>query len=510
MKVPVKSMIFFVIYTILLVLSSVLFSAYGQLTSTPAISAMFPYQPIENGLETNRDTDYSQRTLRLSTSDDLEFSLNFTTTNRNSIVDFVTAGKYQNDAYQFISTYFGNVLVTNQSGDQRSISWQAPTIERSSTDRVDINTTGKIHASNGPYKVRIAFSPCMNPPCLTSTYVSGSKIIVGIDPTSGIVKQTSTSLAVTTDLGFTTSSTNLNIDLADLGISTDPTHSIDFNLSPTAWLALSHIWRQVLIFTPWTIAFLWLQFQMTNNAGRAKKRIINSVTSMRPFLLAALVTFAAYEITWLQPVLNQVPYSDPNRHDPWNQLLPNHYPSTVGAVLGLVALWSWRVKLQRTPSVRMAIIGSKVLTLFFGMTALGIAGYSLTSDSEYFVSIQSYIYAAAIVIVCLGALGVSRRLCTDTGWILDGLCAAALVAGISILSTVSYSVTSAVVSGILTILILSTFVVTFVWSLIQSLTAPLPFRRRVRTWLEIAVILFAVAFVLPVDRSSYDVFPFSP
>lgn len=503
MKVPVKRVMAFIFSVIILSLSSLILSGYGSWPQSVAGLRLFPF-PESSAFDSDiLRVSQGERSVSIQTGESLTLSFQLSTFSDDAVVSDVTAGRFRDFPEAFIGHYFGGLSAWDRGGgDFVRFRWTAPIVERTEGGRVVISARGESRTTNGRLELRAEWATCTNSPCQIDIEVAGSKRLVAVDPPYGISKQSDTTLELQ-------SQSSLSLTFDD-GAPPELTKLVD--LPPGIWLTLEGLWRPVLLFAPWIFAYWWFRSRAAE-VGFSAARIQGAVGALRPLLLGAVVTSAVQAINWLQSSVQGSLSNLRSSLDPQalgSEWFPVGNPQTVAAVVGLLALWSWRARSESTPSPWIG--AGKALILLVGGAAVGLAGLFVMermTSGEPRSAVWFVAPSVGVVLAAIGAVIVSHALSSRSGWVKDGLCAAALVASIAF-ALGSFSVNASVLSGVLTLLVLVGFVSALICTIINTLNTQRVQRRRVRNWIRAAVVVFAAAFVIPSAVSFYALFPVSP
>lgn len=504
MKLPVRKVGALIFGVLLMSISSLILSGYGTWPSSVASHEIFP--PAGQSLSSipdNAGVHQRERALRIRTDDSLKVTAQLTTSTNDPLVADVTAGEYIDFPDAFMAFYFAVFTALENKEDEAHFQWTPPSIKRTGTDRVVITVEGQSRTTNGRLDLRVNSFACHDSQCETAVEVSGTKPLVAVDPLQGITKQSETSV----QLQLQSPSFSLTFDDGSFQEQTVALH-----LPPALWWSLVGAWRLVLLFTPWVFAYFWIRAQaakINHNDDQVQK----AIATFRPLLMGIIVISSVQAINWFQSLVETLYDFKIIQSGPGSEWFPSNHPQTVAAVVGLLALWSWRVRHESSSSAVTWSITKKALILFLGGTAIGLAVYSIAQamplipfDYSPDVKVIALITGSALAVT--GASSFSYALASRRSWIVDGLCAAAIVITIALASTV-YSMNTQAVRGLLTFFVLVGFVVALIWTLISTLNVKVTHGHLLGRWMRAVVLVFTVALVFPVEVSHLALFPLS-
>lgn len=510
MKLQIKRLATFLVGIALMGFASLVVSGYGQWPRAVGDIELFPF-PIGFGLSSSEvQARQGDRSLRIESGDTLLATFEIKIRVDDRVVTDVTAGKFRDMPQAFVVLYFGRLSASDRDGEVR-FEWSPPTIEKDGDGQAVLMVKGTSRHTAGRLEINASWAECLDSPCRTKVEATTTSRVIAITPPTEVIKQAATAFELQS------SSSDFSMVTDD---NTAPLLTKQLGPSTTFWSTLASLWRQVLLFGPWLIGFVWLRSRI-RIFGSSENFPVAVLATYRAVLLAALVTSAVLIMNWFQSTIDPTfdfLQSDSGRRGIGAEWIPNNYPATVPAIVAVLALWVWRSGPSGTPRAPKWSSVFKVFVLLSGLASVALLGlvalenwgFLSIGGSRFVISAISPVASfLGVILAVVGALTASFALSKGSGWARDGLCAACVILTLGLASTVS-SINASMLSGILTLVILVMFVSALIWVILGAVLPDSWRQGASRSWTAAGVLVFAVAFAVPPAVSIYSMFPVSP
>lgn len=431
----------------------------------------------------------------------IRVSFRLTLDSSNSLVRKTTEGKFARDPIVFADKLIGSIDLTNANRDSIALYYSLPVVTPAEAGRstISIDATTRDQDVTGEYFLNVWFYCLPRPPCTTAVRIAvpTSKQFSLIRPAAEVTRHDASSI----DMISRSRLVEVGVVPKDAGPTDPPGAGVELQ----AWLdTLKPVVRIFSLLGGWMIAYAWLAKRLTlwsyNSSvpqfGRILKLLLINAFAASGILVSSLLD---YQVGSLLSRL-YLPY--------WSQLSAgplldaygpsgSRWPTTAGAMMGILAILSWRSSSSSTASkslhgMRFATqIRYFIICLAFLCIGVGIDNNSFRGE------VLALALVIGLVLVVAGAVVLTRLMGPSRGALIDGLCGAAVV--VIVATTNVASGDGAFVVGVT----LGAVLIFFTFSVISLITKTLatsgvPVRSTPR--ISLLIILIIALAVLPWQR----------